>query len=698
PTIKPLLFFAQESRSRTMGLDLALASGGYISQNGKALALDMAPPNQPAQQVAVLAGLKWMGYCPTSAPITWRPCADEDYWTELEQRYAALPPEPGETDGELVSGRLQLAQFYYSGFSAGYVATVQDGPAVISSRYSLVSESDTETKVRAITQGLAAVPRLASEAYSRTGYIYNALGPNNNIDQWMAKVRAKLSKNSKGVHLGSATYEQHDKAHFTKEYKQLKLEFNRFKLGRIGAVGAMLLVISQVISYFPDLPQTTRTVFSALTIALSIGVTVVIPAIELALVLKTADATLRAAMRITSSVPLTIQKGGVIGLVVAAAVTWGFFIYGAVANGYTVGSPELNRAYFEAVASTIITIVMFVLALNPVGVVISAVLSVIDLIFNLTCELGVSELRNVPGLDGACFSITTLITKYLSKLLYNYDLMVNLERSDLVVTDQPQVTLADPAKGYVAGNSVSVVVPVTTTILHKDPDPSNSALILPYMYLFSETNLKRSSFQYSVTKLDGATAPAALDQMPSRWQHVRERNKDEGGKYLASPMYRADMRTVPAALTGQPLSVGINVPVPLTLNMSYAIPAYECWILAVIPICYNREFKGDNHLPINSLRYDVFPVTLGEFLALTNKGDGGLGQAWDAKFTSLRDADGDGLISSAYNGLDPNDASPDADGDGLTDRYELEQQAAGVNISPVLRDTDNDGLPDPEEI
>ena len=66
------------------------------------------------------------------------------------------------------------------------------------------------------------------------------------------------------------------------------------------------------------------------------------------------------------------------------------FIYGAVTNGYTLGSPELNRAFFEAVASTIVTIIMFVLALNPVGAVVAAVLGIFDLIFNLTCELGVS--------------------------------------------------------------------------------------------------------------------------------------------------------------------------------------------------------------------------------------------------------------------------------------------------------------------
>ena len=69
----------------------------------------MEPANQPVQEVTVLVGVKWMSYCPTGSSITGQPCTDEDYWTELENRYAALPPEAGESDGELVSGRLQLA-------------------------------------------------------------------------------------------------------------------------------------------------------------------------------------------------------------------------------------------------------------------------------------------------------------------------------------------------------------------------------------------------------------------------------------------------------------------------------------------------------------------------------------------------------------------------------------------------------------
>jgi len=115
------------------------------------------------------------------------------------------------------------------------------------------------------------------------------------------------------------------------------------------------------------------------------------------------------------------------------------------------------------------------------------------------------------------------------------------------------------------------------------------------------------------------------------------------------------------------------------------------------PVCYVREFEGSNDIPINALVYDVFPPTLAEFLVLGPKADGGRGQSWDARFGALHDADGDGLQGAAYNGLDPNDNTWDADADGLSDRFELERGAAGVPYSPIQRDTDGDGLTDRQE-
>ncbi|MEZ4615833.1 MAG: LamG-like jellyroll fold domain-containing protein [Caldilineaceae bacterium] len=52
----------------------------------------------------------------------------------------------------------------------------------------------------------------------------------------------------------------------------------------------------------------------------------------------------------------------------------------------------------------------------------------------------------------------------------------------------------------------------------------------------------------------------------------------------------------------------------------------------------------------------------------------------------------------AQGGLDPNDGDWDSDDDGLADAYELQQRQLGVPVSPILIDTDNDGLTDRQEL
>ena len=65
--------------------------------------------------------------------------------------------------------------------------------------------------------------------------------------------------------------------------------------------------------------------------------------------------------------------------------------------------------------------------------------------------------------------------------------------------------------------------------------------------------------------------------------------------------------------------------------------------------------------------------------------------SWDSRFQPQKDADGDGLLSLAHYGNDPDDRKWDTDGDGLSDQYELRMRAAGVqnggaNISPLSFD------------
>ena len=136
---------------------------------------------------------------------------------------------------------------------------------------------------------------------------------------------------------------------------------------------------------------------------------------------------------------------------------------------------------------------------------------------------------------------------------------------------------------------------------------------------------------------------------------------------------------------------------PLNLNTGYALPAYECWG-GLDPKCEKKSIKGNNSAPFNPFQFDIFPVTVGEFGRTRSRSDGGNALAWDAAFRTLWDADGDGLISPAFNGNDPNDGTWDTDGDGLSDAFELNQRVNGVNVTPSLADADNDGLNDRQEL
>jgi hypothetical protein len=305
-------------------------------------------------------------------------------------------------------------------------------------------------------------------------------------------------------------------------------------------------------------------------------------------------------------------------------------------------------------------------------------------------------------LGGACFTISTAAIKVIAKLLYAFDVMVDTSRPDLAVIGEPDVRLTDPNRGFVTDNPVTVNLPVTTTVVHKDPDLTNWQISF-YLWLFSKDNLRSTTFKYSVTRTAAEAIQVKRDQMKDGWQRVAEDHKFLGLK----SMYRGQAYTPSAPLTGVTLEPGLNRSIPFFINMGYAIPAYECWTVPnlippwtppLLPVCYTRTVDGHNSTAINALKFDIFPSTLTGFMTLADKGNGALGLAWDPAFRALADADGDGLRASAIGGLDPNDARSDSDGDGLADAFELERRQAGWPFSPILIDTDNDGLTDAQEM
>jgi len=699
--LKPMLMFAQEQRYRGLGMDGSREATGFVNLSGSNVTFNMAPAGQPASPVLTSASLKWTPYCaPDGSSPAWAPCKSDAYWTELETRYgnaAALPTDPA-NETNVAEGRMFAARMYILALMQGVSRVVQSGTTrIVKINYSLKSDSEVESLVRtAANLGKLVATVIAGEIV--TAKFVNKV----TVLQHFGRLFKELRAGRVGQLAGDAI----DILRAFRSGGHL----NRL-VGTAIVVGAGLILSGLItgVAYlvdakFSDDPQKNYAAKVTINVIIAAAITYfsfISPIKDLVEWRSTVKAA-GESLKLGSSIKNSSLKASAIGTVIAVAVTWGFFIYSVVQNKVSAFSPEFNKAFAEAIATTIFLVTSFVISSTVIGTILVAIVAVIDAILTAICESGVDALRTVPGLGGACFTLSTSAIKVLAYFLYNYESMIDTSRSDMVVTGQIDVKLGDPSKGYIAGNSLTINMPITTNIRHKDPNPEQGLLINGYLYLFSQDNLKSSSYKYALSQ---ANTPLTLsdfsNRMPGAWT-VSERET----KYAATTMYKAYASTNPIGpLGGVPLNAGINQAAAFNLNMGYAIPAYECWLMPFpflpfvppIPVCYSRELSGSTSTKFDNLSYDVYPATLDSFMTLSNKGANGLGLGWDAAFDALKDADGDGLISVAKSGIDPNDSTWDSDGDGLSDAFELERRQAGTNYSPISCDTDQDGLTDKQE-
>ncbi len=695
-SVKPFILFANEQRFRALGLD------GVASPTGNALVLDFSAGGQ-ASEVQTVSGLKATPYCATAGtPILWDSCDADLYWTELEQRHLAAAALPSDTDPDLALGRMMSTELYFLSLLQGASSLTKIGVRSVSARYTLRTDTQIESDVRlyvnvALGTGVPAIANLIIMAGINTdkGFATKLLG-----STWKSIQRI-------GLGIPSAKKEL---AKIAPGIKNL-IKKNPGKVGLAAGVSIVsAALISGLLLGVPENELGQKilikiAVVSAITV-LSVVMPIldVVEAVGFAKTLGTSGAVSKI-LGMSSELVGSSRTAGAIGAVIAVGITWGFFIYSMVANKVSAFSPEFNRGLAETIAATIYILVLTLVSSTVIGTILVAIVAIIDAILTAICELGVDELRTVPGLGGACFTLGTAAIKVIAYLFYNYDLMVDTSRSDLMVTDAPKVKLADPSKGYSAGNSVSVELPITTTVTHKEPDPAQGLMIYLYEYFFSESNIRSSTVKYSLSKGDAPqTLTATRDEMTNAWS-TKVAFESNRGAY-SKDFYSGQARTNPAPVAGIGLQAGINQPATFYLNQGYAYPAYECWLAPLpfipfvppVPVCYVRTFDGNSSTKMENLKYDVYPASLDGFMTLVSKGDGGVGLAWDAGFPSLKDADGDGLLSNAYNGLDPNDLLFDSDNDGLSDANELERRQNGEPYSPISCDSDLDGLTDEQEM
>ncbi len=371
------------------------------------------------------------------------------------------------------------------------------------------------------------------------------------------------------------------------------------------------------------------------------------------------------------------------GLFFAVGLPWGLALYDILHNKLEPGSLAFNTVISGAIASTIVAVLLFALNSTVIGVLVNAALSFVDGFLQLLC---------VAGVGGACFGVIGTVTQEIAKVLYSGDSTIDLThkdaagRSDLMNINGLKFKLADPSLGLRAGNALTYEANVATRIYHKLP----SGTVRNYYRdsFFSANDLRSSSFHYALTTHKDAPVPAAVrGDMSNAWTVNRNSSRinDDNYNYFNGSNSQT-VRTEPIVF-----QAGINRRAPLYLKMAYGVLGYSCWL----GVCTSTTVGSSSTNDLGDIiAFDIFPTTLDRFYAMDWGGGVSLPICVFGSCTTISqgmqfpaplDYDGDGLLRTN----DPNDRTPDADGDGVTDAREL-----SLGTRQTVADSDGDGLSD----
>ncbi len=690
--ITPTLLFAQESVYRGIGLDDLNAGAKYMSLGAGGLSVNFAPTGSPALQPATVRSLKLTPFCAVNAsgPAVWSGCPTDRIWDEMARRHASDIAEPGDS-AEVTKGRLVMAQMIGMSAAQGVTGIVRSDGATLNAK---VPMSDADLK-----QALGAAKGGGSVAKEVVGFMLKRSATPIGSTLILRKLGLKFD----GIKAAEELVEGNN---FGKTYmiKQAWSNFQGLKDVRYGRAlqGAIVLmvlvvafaVVASVSGIIPGGAITGAALMSLVALATLVQGTVSIVRWSSTLISQGATKAAAALTMLKGGAPLTAaaRKAGIIGAVVAIAIAWGFFVYSILSSGTEFGSHEFNQALAGVIAASIVIFVLAVLAFNPVGLVLTGILAVVDAILAIYCAVRDKD----KDQKDECFSVTGEVIGFVTKWIYAYDLMTEIDSEknpDLMDQGAPDLNLANPLRGYVATNQLTLNMPVTTTIFHREPD---NWKMVPYLWFYTTDNLRKNTFNYSLTP-ERSPLEVEKGDMKDAWKDIKEHHT-----YLAKSMYGGyAVQNLSLAYAPLPAAQGmINRPFDYYFNSGYAVPAYECWILGLLigpPVCYQRSEDGSNSSFVTGQRLDILPDTVAAFAATTDAGDGGRRLKWDTRFPTLADGDGDGLRASAKGGIDPNDATWDSDGDTLSDGFELARRTEGHDFSPAQCDTDGDGLPDVQE-
>lgn len=353
---------------------------------------------------------------------------------------------------------------------------------------------------------------------------------------------------------------------------------------------------------------------------------------------------------------------GAIGLLIGLALTWGFAAFTILTKG--LGGIESNVIISVSVALTIWFVLLFLIGFAGGGI-IGLLLALVDAVFVIIGKKGPTQ----------------YVIEWLAGELYDVDMLINnLDSGKRLDINLLSMTYADLMLGFTPDNDLIVTLGITNSVKFDKAYGKGEAK-------------QRAVFRYFLQEHpQDHHADLQVGEMEDEWTFIGNRT------------IRAS-ETLSITVPLEDLPVGLGTPLGIYLNESFIAAYRGCWVDS--DYCQWDKYKDTIHIDLSDmLAVDILPTTIEGF---TNWR---WNSATDLTLPTPVDFDNDGL--SGADGTDPDDTTIDADGDGLTDFYELENgldpesaDGDGDNLndllelrfgtSPYLADSDGDGLTDDVE-
>ncbi len=725
PEATPTLLFAREELYRSAGL-------GDLTSEDRTVTLDF-----DEQAVNVLAALSWSPY--RFREGSWENYPLNEYWEHLGS-VLGEKFEPGTTlsaemQADVITGQIYMARAYYLTLNQGQVNHVQINNTPLGSQGpndATLAADLTFTVSAFLVQML--VDQLVEDLFGEGQFGNSGTTQGTSPTGRIAQARHFLAQLGRGIKTGVSKLPPM----LTRVRTTLT---TRAGLGAAGGVGALLGVAAALVTCL----ALGGVVEAAVTIEVIVN-TVIAATMIYALVTTfrsllrpQAQAATGAATTAGSAVGNVVRRVsryvrpmsrasmvcGLVGLIIGVMVAFAGMLATIIAGDHKGFSLAANAAFAQAVAYSVVAVLMFSISLIPVvGQIIAAVIAAIDALIAAACSIGSAiageDVSKRPG-GWICQGISGTAAELLKQLYYSATVLVDLDDEERLTFGPFDYALPTPELGLSASNAVVYSAELTNTIEMvsivaagdelKEEWESGQIPIpvdwksMSYWWQYKDENVKKSTFDYRWQTEEEDLEGLEFKSMSDEWQ----------------PTGEAHTFSIQANPTSAPIPLGpagLNQRPTLYLSEGHVLPVQECFAFpngpqcalmplvpyaCLVPVCYVRHKEGTSHLDLGDrFIVDIFPATLDAFYQPTAK-NGGYSPAWaqvgteasggTARFPVQADFDGDGLLAQVKGGADPDDGQWDNDGDGLNDAFEYQQ-----GTDPMMYDTDQDGLNDAEEL